>query len=379
MPINRFRSAEPNDGALAAAALLREQAVRYVLTLNFDLSMSHALAYLGAADDVVIVNGPHNHGTLGVSNLIYLHRNVDAPAEDWVLTAEELENGWRNGWGQVMAAMALAGPVSIFVGLGSRASVLVETTQRIRTALPAGVQSFQVDPRARAQSAYADALDIGPDHYIQLRSCEFMDRLGARVAAAHGAAVRDACELLAKREGLSMEGVDAVCSRLAEMGLVRLGQLRARWMLVSARYLPGRTTDAALVADLVLALAAIEIATTASTLLADDGIVELRQGNKVVTTFILASGRGVLRWGAMDQEFGGLRRRHSRLQEPAFAVVSGVPGARTELSPPEDVTTPRRKVISSSPTRGSHWSAWTSSATILLDSPRFLSYDIRRW
>ena len=50
LPIEEFRHAEPNEGHLLAAAMLRERAIGCVVTLNFDLAMSSALSRLGAAD-----------------------------------------------------------------------------------------------------------------------------------------------------------------------------------------------------------------------------------------------------------------------------------------------------------------------------------------
>jgi hypothetical protein len=57
-PPDRFRNAEPNDGYLVAAALMRERAIAAILTLNFDLAAPHALAVLGAREDVTVVEGP---------------------------------------------------------------------------------------------------------------------------------------------------------------------------------------------------------------------------------------------------------------------------------------------------------------------------------
>src|SRR5207247_1632711 len=47
LPVDAFRSAEPNEGYILAAALLYERALNSVMTLNFDLAMSHAMAAIG--------------------------------------------------------------------------------------------------------------------------------------------------------------------------------------------------------------------------------------------------------------------------------------------------------------------------------------------
>ena len=86
---------QQQEGYLLAAAMLREQAVACMVTLNFDLAMSTALTYLGATD-VPVVAGPEDHHLLGVINLIYLHRNVDADPEEWVLRTSALADDWRD-------------------------------------------------------------------------------------------------------------------------------------------------------------------------------------------------------------------------------------------------------------------------------------------
>lgn len=103
LPILSFRAAEPNEGYLIAAALLREQAVACVMTLNFDLGMSAALTRLGAHDDVGVVSGPEEHHRLGTVNLIYLHRNVNANPEAWILRTSALADDWRDRWEAVIA------------------------------------------------------------------------------------------------------------------------------------------------------------------------------------------------------------------------------------------------------------------------------------
>src|SRR5438094_5404548 len=114
--LNDFRSAVPNDGYLLAAALLSEQAVSCVMTLNFDLAMSTALSMIGAKD-VSVIAGPQDHQRLGLTNVIYLHRNVDADAEQWILRTAALASEWQGQWIQAIATKVLNGPVTVFAGL----------------------------------------------------------------------------------------------------------------------------------------------------------------------------------------------------------------------------------------------------------------------
>ena len=70
---------------LIAAALLREGALKSIVSLNFDLGMVSALTYIGSENDVTVITKPADHERMSATNLVYLHRTVDAPADEWVL------------------------------------------------------------------------------------------------------------------------------------------------------------------------------------------------------------------------------------------------------------------------------------------------------
>lgn len=140
LPITKFRNATPNEGHRVAAALLLEGAVTHVLTLNFDLALSHALSELGAKDAVSVIKGPEEHSSLGRANVIYLHRNVEMDGETWVLTSEALEQAWRDAWEDVIASMVTAAPITVFAGMGSSCGVLRHSIERLRAALRACLQ-----------------------------------------------------------------------------------------------------------------------------------------------------------------------------------------------------------------------------------------------
>ena len=130
-PINKFRHAQPNEGYMNMAALLLEGALADAMTLNFDLAACTALSNLGAGTRVSTVTGPQDHASLGSTNLIYLHRDVNSPPDEIILRSEELNDAWRDRWEEVVAQKVLGGPITVFVGLGTSISVLVETTSRI--------------------------------------------------------------------------------------------------------------------------------------------------------------------------------------------------------------------------------------------------------
>jgi hypothetical protein len=122
-PPDAFRGAQPNEGHLLLAAFLREGVVADVLSLNFDLSVSTAVAQLGGSVEVRIIKGPEEHDRFGPRNLVYLHRNIESPADELILRPEQLESEWSNQWEEAVARRALSGPVTVFVGLGSPAAV----------------------------------------------------------------------------------------------------------------------------------------------------------------------------------------------------------------------------------------------------------------
>jgi hypothetical protein len=90
--VERFRDqydlkfARPNAGYQIAAAMLCEGVINSIVTLNFDLAMSHALFELGAGLIVGIVEGPDDLPNQKNINVYYLHGNVNAAdTETWIL------------------------------------------------------------------------------------------------------------------------------------------------------------------------------------------------------------------------------------------------------------------------------------------------------
>ena len=213
LPLTRFRSAEPNEGHRLAAAMMREHAVKAVVTLNFDLAISTALADLGNKE-VMILTGPQDHHRMGIINLVYLHRNVDAAADDWILTTEALDNAWRGQWQEFVVATMLTAPVTVFAGLGTPAAVLIDSTGRIRGAIPQGVNAFQVDPGAAEDSEFFTALQILDANYIRSGWVDFMRSLASRLAAEHRSALHQAAMQFQADEGLELGDVEDLCDQL---------------------------------------------------------------------------------------------------------------------------------------------------------------------
>lgn len=340
LPISAFRSAEPNEGYLIAACLLREQAVTCVMTLNFDLGMSAALTQLGATD-VSVVGGPDEHHRLGSLNVIYLHRNVNAPAEAWILRTAALDTEWRDRWEEVVVQRVAGSPVTVFAGLGTPAAVLVETATRVRNALPDATHVYMVDRGEREQSAFFEKLALADDAYLQIGWCDFARALAERVLEEHRAELEQACRDLITSEGWPDDDPAELCRRVAGLGLVGLGELRARWTLDPAPYTPRRSVTAGWLADLLLAIGVLERAADARAVFGRDGVVELRRDDRHLASLIAASGRGTKRWLALEAEIAQHTHRvRSREQPPRFALVSGVVGERpVAVAPPVNIAT----------------------------------------
>ena len=64
-----------------------------------------------------------------------------------ILRETELELAWQEHWEEIIAQRVLGGPITVFVGLGTPASVLVNTTKRILAAIGAPKANvYVVDP-----------------------------------------------------------------------------------------------------------------------------------------------------------------------------------------------------------------------------------------
>jgi hypothetical protein len=302
--------------------------------------MSTALARIGPTD-VSIIRGARDHPRLGVTNLIYLHGNVDSDFEEWVLRTAVLNEQWRGAWPDAIAAIVLAGPVIVFAGLGTPAAVLVESITRLRQMIPVdGLRVFQVDPRPADQSAFFAALNIPGDGYIQQQWGEFMEELSDRLVADQQTELEGACESLLQAEGWEREDVRTLCARLAGRGLMVLGLLRARWCLADAAYLPRYAIDPELMADILLAIGLIERGTESVAVYSDSGVVEFRRDRRILGAIVVGSGRGTRSFFSIESEILGKQKRYWRYHDPmpSCAVVGGVQGPiREAAAPPQDV------------------------------------------
>jgi len=338
-PCERFQQAEPNSGHLLTAAMLYEQALSCVMTLNFDLALSHALSQIGARGAVHIINKPEDHTNLGLSNLIYLHRNVAADPELWVLRSELLEESWRDGWETVIAQRVLSAPVTVFVGLGSPIGVLEESALRILDKLQGAVKVYQVDTSTIGESSLFKKLGLPTEAYLQMSWCQFMDKLADRLVHEHRATLQQACDDQIRENDWDTEDVDALCQRITGDGLIKLGTIRARWMLDTAPYLPQRLVSTKCIADLLIIAGFIERKSGSRAVFRADGIIEFRRGNSIVGMVIAAHGRGYLRWAVLETTITQSRQYSDYGDyEVVRAIVSGVQDIEpTHVTAPENI------------------------------------------
>jgi hypothetical protein len=335
LPKQRFKLAPPNEGYKQAAALLREQALLAVLTLNFDLAASNALVAVGG-QEVEIIEGPDDLAAL--SNLIYLHRNANSPPDDWVLRTEALEERWKGKWEELITQRVMAASVSVFVGLGSPAGVLTASLQKIRKS-NAKSRAYVVGRGTAAQSPFLALLRLNAESYIQSTWADFMQELSARVMEEQRAKLESACAQLATTNQWPAENVVGICKRIAGLGLLGAGFLRATWFLEKDSYLPFIRVDVQLWADLILALALIE-RTTGLRATFSDGLLEFTSNNRRVAIIAFVSGRGTKRWLAIESELQKQGRewlKHGRL--PTIAIVTSAIKPAREMSAPENLVT----------------------------------------
>jgi hypothetical protein len=338
MDPRRLRDAPPNEGYRCAVALMLEGIVRSVVTLNFDLAMSHALAEVGAAGRVSMLRGPEEWRRLSGRSIIYLHRNIDCDPDDLVLRTVQLDEGWRDSWQQIVATAAVSTPVCVFVGLGSRASVWAASTELVRQAL-GSADVYLVGPGTWEASEFAGTLGIDADHYLRLGWGEFMVAVVARTLIEHRRDLVAAAGQIADANGWPQEEIDGTLDRLFRVGIVGLGRARGQWLRQRPEYLPlSNETDNRLAVDLVMGVAVIEKETASEHRLAADSSVEFRIGDRILGRAVLASGGGVMSGEALSTRVrAGLRASLAIESSPSLVLLGGTTAPIGTPAPPVDL------------------------------------------
>lgn len=335
-----LKLATPNHGYSIAAALLCEGAIASVVTLNFDLALTTALSELGAGKIVGVVERPEDLLFQKAINLYYLHRNVNAAdPESWVLRTATLRNEWKGHWEQIIANRVLSAPVVVFAGLGTPVAVLLESTRLLRQALPGTTRLYQADPGERTESKFFGELGIDPAAYLRCGWGELMDEFSQRLSLEHVARLREAVAREVQEDGLPDEDIACFVERLQSVGLVKLGKLRACWLLHDKPYCPVDDAVSGLLGDLVLALAMVARVSDALPVIADDGIVEFHRDGRIVSAYLIASGRGHRGRAAIEARIESRRLDYrSRAAPPRGVLVGGTLDAwAAPATPPRDI------------------------------------------
>jgi hypothetical protein len=334
-----LKLASSNYGYKCAAALLAEGVIASIVTLNFDLALTHALAELGVTN-VGVVESPSDMGKQKAVNVYYLHRNANATdPEAWILRSGSIHEGWKNDWEPVIAQSVLSAPHVVFVGLGSPITVLTETVKLIRNALPGSTSMYQVDVAEFAKSTLAPTLGIAEASYVRSEWGQFMRELSNRVARAQVEQMAQAVVTQTHDQNLAVEATEPLTSRFLSIGLLGIGILRACWLLHTKPYFAAQPDSEKLVADLVIALAMVARVTGTAALIADDGIVEFQRDGRTVGAFFVASGKGHRSLMAIEAELTKRRMRYSTRQyAPRGGIVAGTSDAwAAKPSPPTDI------------------------------------------
>ena len=275
LPRDEFRRARANVGYKIAAALLRENVISSILTLNYDLAMEDALTQLGALA-VHMIARPEDMPQFVAHNVVYLHRNVnEVDPEKWILRGAALASEWQQGWEGMMAQVMLTSPVVAFVGLGSPAAVLIETAQLIKERIGM-VDAYQIDPYPVDGNAFFQALNLPPEAFVQLGWNEFMTLLGDRVVSEQIDSLRSVCATEVQKEAFAITNVDLVVGRLSGMGLVEVGKIRSAWLSLDECYTIHTSLNAPLLAHVVIAASAVAQAVDAQDVAIRSEIVEFR-------------------------------------------------------------------------------------------------------
>ena len=325
LPRTRFRAATPNSGHLIAAALLVEHSLACVVTLNFDLAMNAALAAVGSAESVAVIAGPDDIPQLGNVNLVYLHRNALAPANEWVLRSTFLDTVWNDRWEAVMATRILVAPTVVFAGLGSPAAALTETVRLIRQALPADtVRVYQVDLAPFGTLSFTTTLRVAEAEYVVAGWCDFMAAIAERVLSEHWFRFAAACVIVVAENGYAANNLQPVADGCRRLGLVGFGLARARWLLHDGPYARVALVDTRIIADVLLAMSFVAAGIGGTVSVRDDGAMELRDGARLLAAVGFATGGGVRSLVAVEAALATQRKYWPwKETRPRRVVVTG--------------------------------------------------------
>ena len=335
LPRREFRLARPNSGHLDAAALMIENALSCVITLNYDLALTNALVELGASD-IDVISGPETVHELGSNCVIYLHGNADRSADEWILRRGELEDAWEGTWKDLIARRLSSSPFLVFAGLGSPAAILTASVTRVSGIDSGAPNVYLVDPNDT--SPFAADLSLPESNMVKLAWCEFMTRLAARVVREWCEATRSSATSLCAEHGWVIEDgrFDDLVGCLQEAGLRTLGRMRAVWLCRSDPYHPDSASVRVPIAQLLLALGEVLADPMYELTAVRDGRIRVSTSGTRLGSVMGLHGAGVKLWAQARDALRGAIAEMSDLPDVVLAAGFTGPGI-DDLAPPDNV------------------------------------------
>lgn len=349
-------NATPNEGHKIAAALLAEQIVGLILTLNFDRAFDSAIATVARGERIAIVHSVEDIRGRTRFGVVYLHGDVEASPEKWILRKAQIDASWEDTWQKHIVVDLAMTPNVVFAGLGSSTPVISDTVLKVSEALPAGKNIYQVDVGDIAHNQLAQELKINADDYVTACWTGFMRKVGESVAREFLHKISERHPVFCTENQSSVEDLTMTLSALPQ-DILLLGKVWASWFFDKSEYKSFRTTNLDHLVDVVRTIAiALRIAEADACVMVEDGM-ELRKNGKMLLRVFSCSGAGAAYWAKVEAEMRSRLERFRRRDSttPIVYLVTGVDMSQATSVPESIVPKASRDDLTSSPSDFSYF------------------------
>lgn len=208
----------------------------------------------------------------------------------------------------------------------------------VRSNLPGEV--FLADPAPREDSGFADALGVDDEHYVREGWNDFATGLATRFMVEHKRQLQAAADASSAANSAARVDLTAVLDQLAAAGIVTLGHARHQWLHQEPGYEPlAGAISNDLISQLLAALASVVAHTGGVARLGPDGVIEVRDGSRILGRLALASGRGVLNDDALRARTTRSLCLSATVDPVPSVIVTGATNRPARaVSPPVDIT-----------------------------------------
>jgi hypothetical protein len=343
-------NATPNDGHKIAAALLAEQIVGLILTLNFDRAVDAAIATIAHGETIAIVHSIEDLSVRTRFAVVYLHGNVEAPPGKWILRQAQIDASWEDTWQKYVVEDLAMTPSVVFAGLGSPTPVISDTVLRVSEALPAGKKIYQVDAVDSARNELAQALQVAAANYVVASWTGFMRKIGETVAREFLHRISERSPGFCAKNRHPAEDITSALSALPH-DMLALGRLRASWFFDKSEYKPFRTANLDHLVDIVRTVSiALRIVEADACVPVEDGM-EFRRDGKMLLRVFSCSGAGSVYWAKVEAEMQSRLERFRRHDKstPVAYLVTGVDMSQATSVPENIVPKPTGDELTASP------------------------------